>query len=768
LAFNFSLNSIVYETRYLQVYLSQTKDAANRRSKVTGTVMTLSGYADWYSTGATTVTVGGVVRYTRPRETNGYGQSQRGFIGNIGEFYINHDTAGNASVSVEISTAIYNSTQKSTSGTWTLDNIGVATSACGSPTACSLSATVSEGNVTLSWSGATPGTNNSISAYEIQYSESNNNSDWGSWTYLTTVTTTETSGSFSVSPPTTRGYFRRFHVRTRGSAGASYYSPWKTSTNSVRKNIPPSAPTLVTASPETYSTENVTLTWSGASGGTSAIKGYQIASQQAWDNSYWGAWDILDRIDLSASSGSYTPKVSRSPGMYTRYGVWTIDALDVYSGEKVSNSVLCNITACSAPTSIDISPTIAESTATLRWSGASGGAGNAITGYEVQYQNSSDGSYWGNWTFYGTMPTTDGFYAVEVNAPPTRGSYRRFRVRTKGTAGEQYYSQWVISNSYRKNLLATPPTTFTASPLVYESGNISLVWSGTVAGTSAIKRYVIQQSASDNNSAWSDWATLTTVTTSDTSGNATVTPPATWKYLRFRISVTDSLSGVSPYTTSNSIKKNIPPLPVIIEAPKAGGVTYNRTPRLLIQTQAELDGLPQTIYVTATDGRVYNSKDNPAMFSTSGSSATGIKTVFTNPRSVFAAYNISVVCKDEYSYGTAVTRTFRISQTNFDTITANTTHVKARHITDLRFAVNNVRGYYDLPVYAWEHEIIPGRTNAAYWVYHVIELRAAIQGVVDKINTFGTIIPKISWLPLGNGRPRADVMAQLATIVIGL
>jgi hypothetical protein len=404
----------------------------------------------------------------------------------------------------------------------------------------------------------------------------------------------------------------------------------------------------------------------------------------------------------------------------------------------------------------------------LRWSGASGGAGNAITGYEVQYQNSSDGSYWGNWTFYGTMPTTDGFYTVEVNAPPTRGSYRRFRVRTKGTAGEQYYSPWVISNSYRKNVLATPPTTFTASPLVYESGSITLTWSGTVAGTSAIKRYIIQQSASDNNSTWGDWTTLTTVNSSDPSGNATVTPPATWTYLRFRISVTDTLSGVSPYTISNSIKKNIPPLPVIIEAPKAGGVTYNNKARILIETQAEPDGLPQTIYVTATDGRTYNSKDNPAMFSTSGTSATVIKTVFTNPQSVFAAYNISVYCKDEYSSGAAVTRTFRIAQTNFDNITANISHVKARHITDLRFAVNNIRGYYNLPVYAWEHEIIPGKTNAAYWVYHVIELRAAIQGVVDKINTFGVIIPKISWLPLGNGRPRADVMAQLATIILGL
>ncbi|MDR0964781.1 MAG: hypothetical protein LBM60_09210, partial [Clostridium sp.] len=262
------------------------------------------------------------------------------------------------------------------------------------------------------------------------------------------------------------------------------------------------------------------------------------------------------------------------------------------------------------------------------------------------------------------------------------------------------------------------------------------------------------------------------ITSSATSGTTTATPPTSWKSLRFRISVTDTLSAVSDYTISNTVKKNIPPLPVLIEAPKAGGVIYNTTPRLLIETQAEPDGLPQTIFVTATDGNTYNSKDNPGMFSTSGSSATAVKTVFTNPQTAPGIYSVSVLCKDEISSGTAVSRSFTIAEPDFETITANETHVKARHITDLRTAVNNVRDYFNLPAYSWGYEIIPGRTNAAYWVYHIIELRAAIQGVVDKINMYdtsaGARIPEISWLPLGTGRPRADVMEQLKTVILGL
>ena len=68
-------------------------------------------------------------------------------------------------------------------------------SACGAPTSCSVNSTLAEGNVTLSWSGASSGTGNAISSYEIQYSDSSNNSTWGSLDALTTVSTTATSGS---------------------------------------------------------------------------------------------------------------------------------------------------------------------------------------------------------------------------------------------------------------------------------------------------------------------------------------------------------------------------------------------------------------------------------------------------------------------------------------------------------------------------------------------------------------------------------------------
>lgn len=101
---------------------------------------------------------------------------------------------------------------------------------------CKVNKTLASDDVTLSWSGANAGIQNAIKAYEIQYRDSSNGSSWGSWTALKTVTSTATSGSTSVSPPSTAGYYRQFRVRVQGAAGSSYYSEWKTSSNMVRRD----------------------------------------------------------------------------------------------------------------------------------------------------------------------------------------------------------------------------------------------------------------------------------------------------------------------------------------------------------------------------------------------------------------------------------------------------------------------------------------------------------------------------------------------------
>lgn len=650
------------------------------------------------------------------------------------------------------------------------------TTACGAPTSCAVSPVLAEGDVTLSWSGASGGINNTISSYEIQYSDSSDNFTWGSWTALTTVSTSATSGSVVTSPPSTRGHYRRYQVRTRGTAGASYYSGWKVSSNSVRRNTAPKAPTTAVASPAAYSDETITLTWSGASGGTSPVKGYQIARRTSTDNVTWSTWNVLTALILSASSGSYNPNVSRVPGTYTQFGIWTIDTFDVYSVEKISNSIFCDITACGAPTACSVSATLAEGNLSLSWSGASDGAGNAITSYEIQYSDSADNSTWGAWTALTTVITTATSSILSVSPPTTRGNYRRFRVRTRGAAGESFYSDWTVSsNTVRRNTLPTPPTIFNVAPAIYESTTVTLTWGGTISGTSAIKQYVIQRSTSTDGINWSAYEALTIVVSSSASGTFTANASQiAGMYTRYRISVTDTLDAVSAYVVSGTVKKNSPPTAPVIVCPVSGSSNYNATPRFMITTGIEPDGQTQIVEVKIDSGAWFNSVDNPEMFSVSGYLGNGVKTVYQAATLTAGNHTVTVRCLDSdiESSSPEVVRTFTVLSPPFETITANETHVKATHIQTLRTAVNLARSYYNLSPVAWSEEIVAGRTTVKNWPFHIMELRKAIEPVVTAINGFDSSlafdIPPGTWLPIGTGRPRADVMQQIQDLILML
>lgn len=649
------------------------------------------------------------------------------------------------------------------------------TTAVEAPTSCSVNSTLAEGNVTLSWSGAKAGTNNAITSYEIQYSDSTDNSTWGSWTALTTVSSSSTSGSLSVAPPTTRGNFRRFRIRTRGAAGSEYYSGWKISTNSVRKNTLPSAPSTAVASPETYSNETITLTWSGAVGGTSAIKGYRISRRTSTDNSNWSSWTELATLNLNTSSGSYTPAVSNVSGTYTQFGIWTIDVLGAVSTEKISNSIYCNITACTEPSTFALNAMVAENSVTLSWSGAASGAGNAITGYEIQFCDSNDNSTWEAWSTLITLSTTATSGTISTSPPTTRGDYRKFQIRTLGTAGSSYFSGWRVSaNSVRKNILPTPPSILSVSPTLYETPSVTISWNGATAGTSPIKNYILQRSTSYmGNPPWSSYETVATIVSGETSGSyiaeASNSPGVATRY---RISVTDTLDAVSTYVISNTVRKNSPPTAPVISCPLSGSSTYNTTPHFMITTGVEPDGQTQVVEVKLDSSEWQNSVDDPGLFSNSGYLGDNANTMYQASTLTVGSHTVIFRCRDSdlEAISLEVIRTFFVLPSPFEMITANVTHVKTSHIQTLRTTVNTIRQFHQMTSVSWEEEIIAAKTPVRKWPTHIMELRTAVEPVIAMINNFDSTvtfdIPTVTWLPLGTERPKADVMQQLQNLFL--
>lgn len=106
---------------------------------------------------------------------------------------------------------------------------------------------------------------------------------------------------------------------------------------------------------------------------------------------------------------------------------------------------LIHYTACGEPTSPAVSETLSRGAVTLSWGAGSAGTNNSVTGYDVQQRESSDGSSWGSWATVSGSPVTG--TSLDVTPPDTVGNYYQYRVRTRGSAGSNYYSGWVTSTN---------------------------------------------------------------------------------------------------------------------------------------------------------------------------------------------------------------------------------------------------------------------------------------------------------------------------------
>lgn len=207
--------------------------------------------------------------------------------------------------------------------------------ACGAPTYCAVDKTLSTGNATLSWGGATDGVGNPITAYHIYYSDSADGTSWNEWAYYTGVGNV---GSCAVSPPDTPGYYRRFMVYAIGAV-EGYHSSGTVSSNTIRRDWTACGAPLTCSVSETLSTVDATLSWSGATAGYgNAVTGYEVQRCESTNGSNWGAWSHL--TTTTASSLSVAPPATA--GNYYKFRVRTLGAAGAsyYSGWKESSNTI--------------------------------------------------------------------------------------------------------------------------------------------------------------------------------------------------------------------------------------------------------------------------------------------------------------------------------------------------------------------------------------------------------------------------------------------
>lgn len=191
-----------------------------------------------------------------------------------------------------------------------------------------------------------------------------------------------------------------------------------------------------------------------------------------------GSYCTVDGQQVRTSVGQKQISITVSPGTSSRAVTVSFKGSGTtYSTAQMAMSLSLSVTyviattACGAPTSVTLDAAIAEGSTTLRWSGATGGTGNAITGYGIQYRDSTNNSTWGSWTDYTTVAATSGSASASVAPPSARGSYRQYRVQTRGSAGSSWYSGYTASGSLRKN--QAPPAPALTYPAADATGSLT-------------------------------------------------------------------------------------------------------------------------------------------------------------------------------------------------------------------------------------------------------------------------------------------------------
>lgn len=269
---------------------------------------------------------------------------------------------------------------------------------CTAPTTFKVSPNPFENEISLSWSGAKNGTNNSIKQYRIRYAISSNGSSWGSYSELVTIDDSKSSYKISMADKVSRGKYVKFAIRAEGTAGSSYYSSWKYSSAIRRIAYTKCKMSSINWTPFSYFEDEISLSWSAKGGTNNSIVGYDI--EYAVLDKTGGAitkWSKLKSIASTKSKGSLkismANKVLRKKYLVIRIRAKGVAGSSYYSDWVTTSYIQRNpYSICEPPTSItlkaiDINSSFCtdyfEETLIVSWSGAKAGDNNPIAGYKL-------------------------------------------------------------------------------------------------------------------------------------------------------------------------------------------------------------------------------------------------------------------------------------------------------------------------------------------------------------------------------------------------
>lgn len=321
-----------------------------------------------------------------------------------------------------------------------------AYTACGAPSnlkSNNTNPTIGQ-TITLSWTAGTAGTNNSVTGYELYYSM-----DSGSTYTLISSSIGSSTTSYSYTVPRTVGQIR-FRIRTKGSAGSSYYSGYNYSSSyqtiTIKQANAPTAGT-VTASLIDYGSSGnkaFSINWANFAGNTyNPISGYSLyykTSKTIDDDDFGNLVTISSNLSSSTTSYTYTG------GIWNNYYKFVVKAKGQYYGESpyAYSTAVQKVTTASTPPSafeykgsgfIEIKgenyvvPGLKVAVMPI-------GASNAVS-YTIQYREVKSGVA-SSWKTIASSISLNKYTSfIKVSKDLTDGDYVNFRALSRNTAGDE-------------------------------------------------------------------------------------------------------------------------------------------------------------------------------------------------------------------------------------------------------------------------------------------------------------------------------------------
>ena len=210
-------------------------------------------------------------------------------------------------------------------------------------------------------------------------------------------------------------------------------------------------------------------------------------------------------------------------------------------------------TAPTAPTDVRMSLNPFEGELSVSWDKGSNGTNNPITGHEVRYQTSSDGTSWGTETAVNASASATS-YAIPAATISgwVRGHFVRARVGSKSA----YAS--VVSSGYcasvKKNSSPNPPTNVSTSKTCYAPGEaIRITFANQGDGDGNLRGYEAAKTDSETAVGTNYTASAAYVDVSTAAG--TWTPGVSYQ---LRVRARDTMGAFSAWVTAPPVMVGLP------------------------------------------------------------------------------------------------------------------------------------------------------------------------------------------------------------------